>query len=173
MLVKHAQYCNITGHIHLCRTYYIDCACSLTLLSGTDYSLCWRGINVWKFSQCWSQYIFLLPPPIAPSAEDSCPWANTWLLKPCTWNTTLSHDAGPATGLTVVSLSSTTLWGKRSASCLQAKALSLSGEIKKAKEADLPCSGERQQVGAMALTMRFQSTESIWAKMCLQTRYSD
>lgn len=51
--------------------------------SGTDYSLLWRGINVWKCSQCWSQYIFLLLASISPSAEDSCPWANTWLLKPC------------------------------------------------------------------------------------------
>lgn len=46
------------------------------------------------------------------------------------WNTTLSHDAGPVTGLTVVSLSYMSLWGKGSAPCLQAKALCLSVHIK-------------------------------------------
>lgn len=42
----------------------------------------------------------------------------------------------------------------------------------RADKVDLPCSGERQQVGARALTKCFQSTESIWAEVCLQTRYS-
>lgn len=46
------------------------------------------------------------------------------------WNTTLSHDAGPVTGLTVVSLNSMSFWGKGSAPCLQAKALRLSVQIK-------------------------------------------
>lgn len=98
------------------------------------------------------------------------------------WNTTLSHDGG---GLQQASL----LW--RSAPCLHEEkevcvvfaskkpcpslCLSLSLSLfadQSAAAADLPCSGERQQVGARALAKCFQSSESIWAEMCLQTRYS-
>lgn len=35
----------------------------------------------------------------------------------------------------------------------------------RADEADLPCSGERQQVGARALTECLRSTMSIWAEV--------
>lgn len=42
----------------------------------------------------------------------------------------------------------------------------------RADDADLPCCGERQQVGVSTLTKCLQSTESIWAGPCLQTRHS-
>lgn len=93
-----------TDHIYLCVTY-MGWACILTLLSGTDYSLCWQGINVWKFSHCWGQCISLLPP-ISPSAEYSCPWANT-ITEALHWNTPLSHDTRPVTGQITVFLSAT------------------------------------------------------------------
>lgn len=102
------------------------------------------------------------------SAKDSCPWANTWLLKALCWNATLSHDAGPVTGLTVVSRASAPFfWWRGSPPCPVS-----SPKLCALLLADLPCTGERQQVSASTLAKCFQSTECIWAEMCLQTRYS-
>lgn len=48
------------------------------------------------FSLCWGQL----------------PLSQHMIAEALRWNTTLSHDAGPVTGLTVVSLSSMSLWRK-------------------------------------------------------------
>lgn len=149
----------------------MDWACSQTLLSGTYYSLCWRGINVWKFSQCWSQYIFLPPHSISPSAEDNCPWANAWLLKPCAG---IQHSPmTPSCNRPNRCVSQLHVFMRKGVCIVFASKSPVSLCVdQRADEADLPCSGERQQVGVRALTKCFQSTESIWAETCLQTRYS-
>lgn len=76
------QYPQGTDHTHICSAHYKDWACSQTLLSGT-HSLCWQGINVWKFSQCWSQYIFLPArsiPPRGPRTAAPEPTHDYWSL---------------------------------------------------------------------------------------------
>lgn len=55
------------------------------------------------------------------SAEDSCPWANAWLLKSCDGIKTLFHDTGALRGWSTVSPSSTSYREKGSAQCLHAK----------------------------------------------------
>lgn len=80
----------LLNHINLYCTYYMAGACSLTLLSGTDYSLCWRGINVWKFSQCEvSIFSSFLPP--------SLPLLRTAASEPTHdyWSLALEYDALP------------------------------------------------------------------------------
>lgn len=72
----------------------------------------------------------LLPPSHLSLCWGQLPQSQHMITEALRWNTTLSHDAGTVTGLTVVSLSSMSLWGKGSATCLQAKSLSLSVQFK-------------------------------------------
>lgn len=70
-----------------------------------------------------STFSSLLTPSPSP-AEDSCPWANAWLLQPCAGIKTHSHDTEALTGWSAVSFGSTIPEKKGSTQCLCAKGLS-------------------------------------------------
>lgn len=166
------QYPQGTDHTHICCAYYKGRACSQTLLSGT-YSLCWQGINVWKFSQCWSQYIFLPARSIPLVGRGQLPLSQCMIIEVLRWNKrTLSHDTEALTGWSAVSPGSTYSCGEGVCAAFACKGPRLHlCRYAVADEAKLPWHRERRQVGVAALAKCLQAPESIWGETFLQTRH--
>lgn len=164
----------LTAELHaanLCCTRDMLGACTLNIFE-------WDGLFIMLAEhKCLKIFPVLksvyFPPTSPPILQ--LPLSQHMITEALLWKRMLSHDTGPETEPNCC-VAQPHIFMRRGGCILFDCPVQIKQQMRQISGlvfffADLPGSGGRQQVGARALTECFQPTESIWAEMCLQTRY--